>query len=147
MKYSKKACVYDSVVVSLNAEKEKHLNYEACANSNTIGYVCVHCQDSKKLNFFGVLRKFKCYCGGYAKVIFLEMIDKEKANLRLLVYDEVRLIVAGASNLLPLDKSYHHLAIIIIQRKIKREQAYSSQFIMEPITFRYCNVTGKIKGH
>ena len=42
------------------------------------------------------------------------MIYKEKANLRLLVYDEVRLIVGGASSLLPLDKSYHHPATIII---------------------------------
>ena len=59
MKYSKKTCVHDSALVALNADREKYLNDEISDNGSTIGSSYVYCHDSKELNFFEVLRKFK----------------------------------------------------------------------------------------
>ena len=52
MKNFKKVCSHDSVIVAFIADKEKYLNYEISTSGNTIRNVCVHCHDSKKLNFF-----------------------------------------------------------------------------------------------
>jgi len=107
MKYSQKVCVHDSVVIALNTEKKKYLNFETSANGNTIGCVSVRCHDSKELNFFGVPRTFKCYRDRYARVISLEkLVLKEKPNIKLLVDDEGQLLAAG--NTLPTNKSDHH---------------------------------------
>ena len=52
MKYFKKACVHDIVVASLNANKEKCMNYETSANGDTIGYICMHCHNGGGSIFF-----------------------------------------------------------------------------------------------
>ena len=71
-------------LVALNAEKEKYLNYETSTKAGTTEYVCVRRHDSKELNLFGVLRKFMCYRGGCARVVFPEMLVlKENAYERL----------------------------------------------------------------
>ena len=54
MKRFKKACSNDSVIVALNADMEKYLNYETSTRGSTIGNVCMRCHNSKELNFFGV---------------------------------------------------------------------------------------------
>jgi len=58
MKYSKKVCKHDKVVVTLNADKDKYLNYETSTNGNTIGNVCVCYHDSERLYFFGLSKNF-----------------------------------------------------------------------------------------
>ena len=63
MKYSQKTYVHDKVIVAMNIDKKKYLNYETSANGNLIGNACVRCHDSKELNFFRVPRKLKCYGG------------------------------------------------------------------------------------
>ena len=50
IKYSKKKCVQDNVVVVFNANTWKYFNYGKSDNGSTIGFVCVHCYDSKDLN-------------------------------------------------------------------------------------------------
>ena len=134
-------CVYDRVVEALNAKKEKYLNYETSANDNTIGYVCVHCHDSKELNFFGVSRKFKCYKDGYARVTSPDkLVLKENTNLKLLVDDQDQLLAIG--NTLKLDKSYHPSPTITIQLKLKRRQVYPHNIIIQQILSRCqnCNI-------
>ena len=84
--------MHDSVVIALAAEMEKYSNYQIRAITNTISYVCVHCQDSNELYFFGVPRKFKCYSGGYERETSPEkLVLKENTNIKLLVDDEGQL--------------------------------------------------------
>ena len=52
-------CSHVSVIVALIADKEKYLNYETSTSGSTIGNICVCCQDTKKLNFFGVPKKIQ----------------------------------------------------------------------------------------
>ena len=47
MKYFKKVCAHDKVIIELSTDKEKYLNHETSTSCNTIGNVCVHCQDSE----------------------------------------------------------------------------------------------------
>ena len=97
MKYSQNTCVYDTVAVELNTEKEKYLNYEISANGNTIWYVCVHCHGSKELNFIGVPRKSQCYKGGYRRKTPPEkLVLKENANIKPLIDDESQLLATVA---------------------------------------------------
>ena len=89
MKYSKKACVHDRVVVALNAEVEKYLNYETSASGSKNGYVWVHCHDSRELNFFGVARKFNYYSAVYVRATSPKnLVLEENANIKLLFDDE-----------------------------------------------------------
>ena len=43
MKYSKKALVYDKVIVVFNADKDKYLIYKTSTSGDTIGntYACI----------------------------------------------------------------------------------------------------------
>ena len=44
------------------------------------------CHDSQEINFFVVLRKFKCYKGGYARLAFPEkLVLKENEKIKLLI--------------------------------------------------------------
>jgi len=58
MKYSKKVCVQDKVIVALNAQQEKYLNYQTSTIGNTIGNVCLRFRESDKLYSFGLPKKF-----------------------------------------------------------------------------------------
>jgi hypothetical protein len=150
---------HDSVIVALNADKEKYLNYEISTSGSTIGNVCVHCYDSKELNFFGVPKEFKSYVGGYARLRSPEMIAlKENANIKIIFDDRGQLLATVAGNTLPTDTSYRQLSGISIQRKVKRRKAYSSTNIINHIlsTCRNCymcknnviidsEIAGKIK--
>ena len=48
MKHSKNFCAHDKVIVALNADIEKYLNYETTINGELIGNICVCCHDSAK---------------------------------------------------------------------------------------------------
>ena len=61
MKYSKKVCAHDKVIVVLNADKDKYLNYETSSSVNTIGNVCVHFHGSKRSNLFVIFKKIQQY--------------------------------------------------------------------------------------
>ena len=74
MKYSKNVCAHKKVIVVLNADKDKYLNYETSTNGDLIGNVCISFHDSERLNSFGVLKKFNIADGGYARVIFPEKL-------------------------------------------------------------------------
>jgi len=135
MKHFKKVCSHDSVIVALNADKEKYLNYEISTGGSTIGYVCVRCHDSKELNFFGVPKKFNSYDGGYARLRSPEMITlKENANIKIIVDKEGHLLASACGNMLPSVKPYRQLSGISIQTKAKtKRKAYSSTNIINHI--------------
>jgi hypothetical protein len=100
-------CVHDKVVVELNAETEKYLNYETSANGIIIiiGYVGMRCHDSNEFSLFGLPRKFHCYRGEYARVVSPEkLVLKENANLKFLVDKEDQLLTDGKT--LTVDRSY-----------------------------------------
>ena len=61
IKYFKKVCAYDRVIVTLNADINKHLNYETSTNGDSTGNVCKYCHDTEKLNFFGLPKKIQHY--------------------------------------------------------------------------------------
>ena len=63
MIYFKKVCKYDNVIVELNADKYKYLNYETSSCGNTSLIVCIHCHDGERLNFFKVSQNFSSYEG------------------------------------------------------------------------------------
>ena len=67
-KYSKKVCAHDKVIVELKVDKDKYLNYETTTNYNTIGNVCVRCQDSKRLYSFGIPKRYNSYDSGFVRV-------------------------------------------------------------------------------
>ena len=66
MKYSKKMFAHDKVIVELNAEKDKYLNYKTSSNGDTFGKVCEYCHDNKELSSFGISKRFNIYDGRYA---------------------------------------------------------------------------------
>ena len=47
-----KMCSHDSVIVALNADKEKYLNYETSTSGSTIENVCVSYHDSESTLLF-----------------------------------------------------------------------------------------------
>ena len=49
MKQFKKVCADDKLIVALNADKEKYLNYEETTSDNTIGNVCMHFHETDQL--------------------------------------------------------------------------------------------------
>ena len=53
MKYLKKVCAQDKIIVALNADKDKYLNYKT-TNSGIIGNVCMRWHDIERLESFGV---------------------------------------------------------------------------------------------
>ena len=159
MEHFNKVCSHVNVIVALNADKEKYLNYETSTSGSTIGNVCMHCHDSKELNFFGVPKKFNSYDGGYARLRSPEMIAlKENANIKIIVDEEGHLLASACGNMLPIVTPHRQLSGISIQRKIKRRHAYSSTNIINHIlsTCRNCylcknnvvidsEIAGKIK--
>ena len=54
IKYFKEVCRHDKIIVALNADKDKYLNYEKSTNSDTIGNKCELYHNGEKLNFFGL---------------------------------------------------------------------------------------------
>jgi hypothetical protein len=54
MKYSKKVCAHDKIIVAMNAEKKKYLKYKISINGDSIGNICVRCHDSEELHSFGI---------------------------------------------------------------------------------------------
>ena len=48
MKYFKKVCLHDRVIMAVNADKEKYLNNEQITCVKTIGNVRVKCHDSEE---------------------------------------------------------------------------------------------------
>jgi len=102
MNHSKKVCAPDKVIVALNADKDKDLDYETTSSGNIIGNVCVRCHDSDIIESLGLPKQFNIYDGGYVRVTFPEMLVlKENANKKLLVDDEGRLPAAAGGNMLP----------------------------------------------
>jgi len=141
MEHFNKVCLHNKVIVALNADKEKYLNFETSTGGSTIGNVCMHCHDSKELNFFGIPKKFNSYVGGYARLRSPEMIAlKENANIKIIIDDRGQLLATVAGNTLPTDTSNRHLSGISIQRKINKRKAYSSTNIVNHIlsTCRNC---------
>ena len=65
MKYLKKACINKKVVVALNGDKEKYLNYETSINEYLIGNACIRCHYSERLNSFEVPKNFNNQNGGF----------------------------------------------------------------------------------
>jgi len=57
IRHSKQFCANDKVIVALNADKDKYLNYEKSRSGDTIGNLCLQCQDSEILNFSLEYRK------------------------------------------------------------------------------------------
>ena len=53
MKYSKKVCAHDKVIVVLNANKDKYFNYETSINGYLFENVSIHCHDIERLNSIG----------------------------------------------------------------------------------------------
>ena len=135
MNYSTKVCAHDKIIVVLNADKEKYLNYETSASGNTIGNVCMRCHDSEKLDFFGVPKNFNRVNGGYSRVSLPEkLVLKENANLKIIVDDRGQLLATASGNPLPVDKSYHHLSgVSILKRTRRRRQAYSCNNVINHI--------------
>ena len=73
-------------VLRTSLAKRKLLNFENSANGNTSGYAFMLSHDTKELHFLGVLRKFKCYRSGYARVTSPEeLVLKDKASIKLLM--------------------------------------------------------------
>ena len=71
-------------VLRTSPAKRKLLNFENSANDNTSGYVFMLSHETKELNFLGVLRKFKCYRGGYVRVTSPEeLVLKDNASIKL----------------------------------------------------------------
>ena len=60
MEYSKK-CAHDKVVVAMNADKDKYLNYETNANGDLIKDECMLCYESKELIFFRSTEKIQVF--------------------------------------------------------------------------------------
>ena len=69
MKHFKIVCSHDRVIVALNVDKKKYLNYETSSSGSTIGNVCMRCHDSKELNFSGV-----------PKNSIVQMVDMRKCH-------------------------------------------------------------------
>ena len=81
MKYSKKVCAYDKVIVALNADKDKYLNYETRNSGDVIENGCVPGHDSERSNFFGILKMFNIHDDGYVRVSFPKLLVlKENTN-------------------------------------------------------------------
>jgi len=53
MKFFKKLCIHNRVIVAFDAHKDEYLNYETCSIGDLMGNVCVRSHDSERLNFFG----------------------------------------------------------------------------------------------
>jgi hypothetical protein len=121
MKCFKKICVRDGVIVTLNADKDKYLNYDTNTNGDIIMNVCEHCHDCERLNFFELPKIFFLSNGGYTRIKFEEIIVlKDNASLKVIVYDVGQMLAYRLGNALPVDKSHCHLSDISIQMKIKR---------------------------
>ena len=123
MNYSAKVCTHDKIIVVLNADIDRYLNYETSINGDLIGNVCVRCHDSEKLNFFGLSKPFNIAQGGYARVRAPEMIVlKENANLKIIVDDRGQLLAYSSGSTIPIDRSYSHRSGITIQMKAKKKR-------------------------
>ena len=135
MEHFNKVCSHVNVIVALNADKEKYLNYETSTSGSTIGNVCARCHDTMELNFFGVPKKFNYTNGGYARVRYPEMIAlKENANIKIIVDEEGYLHASAIGNMLPIDRTFRRLLGISIQMKAKRKRkAYSATNIINHI--------------
>ena len=134
MNYSTKVCTHEKIIVVLNADKEKYLNYETSASGDLIGNVCIRCHNSEELNSFGVPKNFHHARGGYARVTLPEkLVLKENANLKIIVDDRGQLLATASGNTLPVDKSYHHLSGISILKRTRRRQAYSCTNVINHI--------------
>ena len=111
MRYSKKIFAHDRVVIAINADKDKYLNYETSTSGNTIGNVYVYCQESKRLDSFGVLKKLSSYGGGYTRVRCLELMPlKENPSLKLLVGEAGQFLAYCVGKTLAVDKTYRHFS-------------------------------------
>jgi hypothetical protein len=136
MEHFNRVCSHNKVIVALNADKEKYLNYETSTSGSTIENVCVRCHDSESLDFFGAPKNFYYTNAGYAKLSFPEMITlKENANIKIIVDDRGQLLATAAGNTLPTDTSNHQLSGISIQRKANKRKAYSATNIVNHILF------------
>jgi len=128
MNYSTKVCAHEKIIVVLNADKEKYLNYETSASGDLIGNVCIRCHDSEELNSFGVPKNFHHASGGYARVTLPEkLVVKENANLKIIVDEEGQLLANGSGSMLAVDRSYRNSSGVSIRMKAKgkRRHAYS----------------------
>jgi len=140
MKYFKIVCVNDRVIVTLNADKDKYLNYKTSTNGDTIGHASERCHDSERLNFFRLPKKFKITKGGIARTDFAKLIVfKENASLRVIVENDGQVLSHSAGNTLPIYKSYRHLSGISIQRKVNRRRAYSCTNVIHYILSQFWN--------
>ena len=118
MKNSKKMCARDKVIVALNADKEKHLNYKTTTSGNTIRNICVSCHDSEKFESFGVPKKINFIDVGYARVTFPEMMMlKEKASLKLFGDNEGQLFANSSGNTLRLRDSIAIFLVLALKRR------------------------------
>ena len=77
-------------------------------------------------------KKFIINSGGiYTRVTFPEMILlQEITSLKCLVDEEGQLLSTAVGNVLPVDRSYHHLSSSSIRKKIRRRQAYSGNNVI-----------------
>ena len=61
-----RVCIHDRAIVALNTENDKYLSYKTSTSGETTGNLCKRCQDSERLNLFGVPKRFNCNDPGYA---------------------------------------------------------------------------------
>ena len=52
MKYSKKLCAHNKVIVTLNNDKDKYLNYETTTSGDTFGNICIQRLANERLKYF-----------------------------------------------------------------------------------------------
>ena len=96
MKCSKKVCANDKVIVALNTDKDKYLNYETSINGDLIGNVSLRCHGSERLKSFGASKRFNSYDGGYARVAYPQkLVLKDNTSLELIVDDGGELLTNG----------------------------------------------------
>jgi len=108
MKCFQKVCVHDIVVVALNSDKEKYLNYETSNDRDLNGNIYVHCHDNEEANTFWVPKSFHRASGGCVRVRSPEItVLKQNANIKLLADAESQILGTAAGSMLPLGKSYH----------------------------------------
>ena len=72
MKYSLEACARDKVIIALNADIYKYIDYGTNASSNAFGNICMRCHDSERLNVFGVPKIFPRQNSEFTKIVFPE---------------------------------------------------------------------------